>query len=141
MKIRLSDADRERIGGPEWLDCSLDLLPVREAEAIEDATGIEPLEAIKLMIPAREPHPTDPALIRYRYTPRGMRLRVWLGLHRAGVEVSFDELDFDYSQFAGWRTAQVEPEGKDDGSPSDEPSTPSKSAPSGRRTRSKTSPK
>lgn len=141
MKIRLSDEDRERLGAPEELDCSLASLPVREAEALEDATGIEPLDAIRLMSPKSEPHPTDPGLIRIRLTPKGARLLVWLGLHRAGVSVPFDELTFDYLDFAGWSVRASEPAGKAERSPESEPSTASKSARSGRRTSSKTSAK
>lgn len=134
MKLKLTDADRERLGAPEWLDVSIDVLPVREAEAIEDATGLAYADALDLFAPLQKR--VDETTLRIAYKPKGIRLLVWLGLHRAGIDVAFDELDFDYRQFAGWRL--VEEPGKDEGSPSDEPPTPSTS-PSTGRTRSKRS--
>lgn len=137
MKIRLGDADRERLGCPEWIDVGLDPLTVREAEAIEDATGLPHADAVDLMQPRRQ-QVSGETTLRISYQPKGIRLLVWLGLYRAGVKVGFDELDFDYRQFMGWHT--YEEPGKDEGSPSDEPNTPSTSRTSGRRTRRKTSP-
>lgn len=142
MKIRLSDEERDRYGCPEELDCSIDSFPVREAEALEEATGMEPFEALKAMMIVREPHPDDDTKIRWRYTPRGVRLLIWLGLWRAGITVPFDELDFDYARFSGWRVAdkeQVAEEGKDDSSREDGASTPSTSATSSPRTKPRTS--
>ncbi len=140
MKFRLSDADCERLGCPAELDVSVDVLPVREAEALEDATGIPYADAMDLFSPRLMR--VDEQTVRYSWKPKGVRLLVWLGLHRAGVAVPFDELEFDYSRFAGWDTytRPPEPEGKDEGSPPAEPNTPSTSRTSSPRTRSKKSP-
>lgn len=86
MKIKLTDADRARYGAPEWLDGNLERLLVSEAEAfqanVRDAQG----NAI--------------ALGKYAEWIRaagviGVKWRMWLGLHRAGVGVDWAEFDPD----------------------------------------------
>jgi hypothetical protein len=139
VKIRLPDADRERLGAPEELDCDITVFTVREAEAIEDATGLTAEQALVLMNPVREP--IDDDRIRIRIKPKGVRLRVWLGLYRADVAVAFDDLgDLDFWAFAGSHIVGAEPvrPGKENPSPVGEPATPSTSRTSGR-TRSKRS--
>lgn len=113
MKIRLADEDRERLGGPDELDCSIDPFTVRDAELIEDETGIEPYEALGLMLPDREE--LDETRVRLRWKPKGLRLRVWLGLRRAGVDVPFGELTFSYLPFLGSSIIEKPPSpGKDE---------------------------
>lgn len=112
MKIRLSDPDRERLGCPEWLDISYSL-DVREAEALEKAGGDYTL-----------------------YTaagPGATRTRIWVGLHRAGVTVPFDELHFDLLGL----TVEDVPVGKARSARGGS-GTRSKSPASARRTRSRT---
>jgi hypothetical protein len=139
VKFRLSDADRERLGCPDELDVSVDVLPVREAEALEEATGIPYADAMDLFVPRVVR--VDDKTLRYSWKPKGVRLLVWLGLYRADITVPFDELTFDYRRFGGWETyTQPEPVGKASGSPDVEPPTPSTSRTSSRRTRSKKSP-
>jgi hypothetical protein len=70
--IRLGDVDRERYGGPEWLEVP-DTLPMREAEALEEAGGAY-LDWFR------------------RHTARGFATVVWVGLHRAGVTLKWSEL-------------------------------------------------
>lgn len=136
MKIRLGDADRERLGCPEWLDVQWSSISVREAEALELGTGLDYADSLELMQPKIVK--LDEDTIRYSFKPKGMRLLVWLGLHRADVEASFADLDFDAAYvFGGWQTVRAP---KADGSPPDEPPTPSTSPTSSRRTRSKKSP-
>lgn len=135
MKAPLSTADQARFGAPEWLDVDIDTVTVRECEAIEEATGLTYEEAVALMLPEVEEH-EDRRTLRFR--PKGVRIRVWLGLRRAGIETPYDELDFDYGPWGGLRVFAREPEGKAVGSPPAEPNTQSKS-PSTGRTRSKRS--
>jgi len=137
VKFRLSDADRERLGCPDELDVSTDVLPVHEAEALEEATGLAYSDAMDLFVPRQVQ--VDERTVRYSWKPKGVRLLVWLGLHRAGITVPFDELTFDYRRFAGWETYVKPDEGKAEGSQPDEPPTPSTSPTSSRRTRSKKS--
>lgn len=122
MQVKLSDEDRERLGlGDEWLDVTIERLPVREAEAIEDATGLAAIDAVAEMAPKFVP--LSDGKFKARFTARGLRLRVWLGLHRAGKAVPFDDLDFDAGAFLGWTEVET-PEGKGEGSQSAEPATP-----------------
>lgn len=139
MKIRLSEAERERLSAPEVLDADIQVLPVREAIALEAASGMAWADAEKLMLPAVR---NDETGTWASYGPAGFKLRVWLGLHRAGVEVEFDALDdVDYSPYSGWFAVATEAPGKAEGSPNAEPNTPSTSRTSSRRTRSKPSTK
>jgi hypothetical protein len=82
MEVRLADADRERLGCEEWLDLSLDGLPVEIAEAIEEAGGV--WENI------------------YTKGAKGARVRVWIALHQAGITVPWAEFTFDLAR-AQWR--------------------------------------
>jgi hypothetical protein len=104
VRIRLSDEDRERLGGPEWLEVDLDHYPVELAETIEAAGG-----------EWREFRNDRPASIR---------MWVWVGLRNAGITVDLTSLTFD---LIGTRQ-EVTP-GKDssesdgDATPPDSPST------------------
>lgn len=75
MEIRLADADRERLGCPEWLTVDIESLSIEDAEALEAAGG--------------------DWTIYFNSGARSVRNRVWLGLHKAGVTVTFAELTFD----------------------------------------------
>jgi hypothetical protein len=138
VKIRLSEKDRERYGAPDALDCSLeDGLSVRDAIALEKATGRRSVELLAEMLPEVDDHPTDDDKVRFRFRPEGILTLVWLGLHRAGIDVPFADLDFDFTDFIAWRPS--ERPGKGPASNTSGPATPSKSRRSGRSTRSKTS--
>ena len=139
MKITLSDADRERLGAPETIDCDLRTYRVSEAIAVERATGMEYVDVLKAIEPTITDLPGEPPRRRYALTPQGMKIRVWVGLHRAGVEVDFATLDFEYQDLTAFVIKEIEEPGKAD-SPSGRAPTRSTSAGSGRRTRSKTSP-
>ena len=138
MKITLSDADRERLGAPEEIDCDMRTYRVSEAIAVERATGMEYVDVLKAVEPVVTDIAGDPPRRRFALTPLGMKIRVWLGLHRAGVEVDFAALDFEYQDLTAVVIREIEEPGKAD-SPSGKPRTRSTSAASGRHTRSKTS--
>lgn len=121
MKIKLSDEERERYGCPEWLDCDIKHLSVAEAEAIEDETGINAADAIDLMGAILAPDGKDGA--KARLQPKGIRLRVWLGLRRADINVPFAELKFEWRQFSGWHSLGGEDEGKAEASETSDAST------------------
>lgn len=76
MKLRLSDADRERLSAPEWIDLG-GSLSARDAAALEaagaDWTGWG------------------------RFNANGLLMALWLALHKAGNAPPFAELDFDVS--------------------------------------------
>lgn len=138
MQIRLSDADRERLGAPEFLDGDIKTLPVREAVALEEATGMSWADAEEAMRPRfRE----DDAGRWVSWGPTGFQLRIWLGLHRAGIEAEYADLgSIEISHLSGWHPVPKVDPGKGQGSAGDEPSTPSRSRTTGPRTRSKKSP-
>lgn len=75
MRIRLSDADRERIGGPEWLEVDMTRLTTSEALKLEEAG-----------IPYGEFHSKGLLAIL---------TRVYVGLLRAGVTPPAAAVDLD----------------------------------------------
>lgn len=79
MRFRLSAEDRERLGGPEWLDFD-ERLSTQEAEKLE-AAGADPYALGTL----RSSKPTVEAL----------RIVIWLCLTRIGVDVKFEDVHFD----------------------------------------------
>lgn len=110
MKIRLGEADRERLGAPEWLDVDLTHLSTEEAEALEAASGADYTVVAGSGV-------------------AGMRAKVWLGLHRAGLEAEWDKVRFD---LAALDVARPGGGGKARSGPGDA-TTPSTSATSSRR--------
>jgi len=103
MKIRLGDADRERLGCPEWMELDLTTMSVAEAEALEASGG-------------------DWTVI-HDSGAKAMKTRIWLALHRSGVTVPFSELTFDVIA-----AKAQDDSGKAEGSDNDELPTPPTSA-------------
>jgi hypothetical protein len=115
--IRLGDVDRERFGCPEWLDVP-ETLPVRDAEALEEAGG-KYLDWFR------------------RDTAKGFQSLVWLALHRAGITKKLDELaDLDLGAILIQGTETGKASGSGSGTT---PRTSASSTRPSRRTRSKTS--
>ena len=89
MRIRLSDADRERFGVPEFLPVTLGTITNREAVALQKLG-----------------YPTPPALARALEAGandgdidfQAVTALVWLSLCRVGVQVDFYDLEFDVWQ-------------------------------------------
>lgn len=139
-KLTLSSADRERLAAPEQLDVTMRPLSVEEAEAIEEATGLAFGEFMALVLPRIDPVPDKPHLQQWHYPPKGVKVLVWIGLRRAGIETEFATLTFDVSGFAGVQSApEPEPVGKAPRSRSGARAMKSTSPTSGRRTPSKRS--
>jgi len=111
MRIRLGDKDRADLNCPEWLALDLASLRLSEAEIIQQATGVPGHEVVEVLLgdpvydEAGKPMVEDGYPMR-RPSPRTWRARVWLALHRAGIEVDLAGLDFDL--FAV--TAEPDPE-------------------------------
>lgn len=146
MKFSLTPADRERLGAPDVLDCDLMPFPVHEAEAVEEATGLDLGKILELSYARIEPVEGSPGVARYHFAPKGMRILIWLGLRRADVHVDFATLTFDVSPFAGFTLLTPEedeaPQGKAPRSRSGgrtSKSTPRTSSPRTRSTTSKAS--
>jgi hypothetical protein len=77
LQLRMCDADRERYGGPEWLDYDaavLDDTPCDELEDIEAQTGVVLFRAVQ------EPE-----------AAAALRLWLWLALARAGVDIAWPD--------------------------------------------------
>lgn len=77
LQLRMSDADRDRYGGPEWLDYDaavLDDTPCDELAKIEAQTGVVLYEAVQ------EPN-----------AAAALRVWLWLALSRAGVDVAWPD--------------------------------------------------
>jgi hypothetical protein len=83
-RLRLSDADRERLGCPEFLVNPLDTVTVREAIELQKLGYPTPL-LFASALAARDEGPDFAARAAL----------VWLALRRAGVESDPATLDFD----------------------------------------------
>lgn len=95
----LSNADRERLGAPEELIIDFDTLTQVEAEILDDhGVDADHLNSYLANRPAVGPDGKpllDADGEQYLSLPiKGMRIAVWLGLRRAGIELPFDGFDF-----------------------------------------------
>jgi len=88
-RLRLSDADRERLGCPEFLANPLDTVTVREAMELQKLGYTTPQMLAKALT-AREEGPDYAAWTAF----------VWLALRRGGVECDAATLDFDIVSMA-----------------------------------------
>lgn len=77
-RLSMCEQDRDKYGGPEWLGLNLekfvDDTPAGELEQIEDLTNVVVMWAVE-----------NPA------AARSVRLWLWLGLRKAGVEIPWAE--------------------------------------------------
>jgi hypothetical protein len=107
MELRLSDADRARYGGDEWLTWDGgERLSVSEAELLQEQVGVS-------WAVYRGPWLND-------RSPTAVKWAFWLSLRRTGVDVPWAEFDPDLLAISSRKP--VEPEGKD---PSSTPPSPS----------------
>jgi hypothetical protein len=83
-RLRLADADRERLGCPEFLTNPLDTVTVREAIELQKLGYKTPTLLAKALV-ASDEGPDYSAWTAF----------VWLALRRAGVECDPATLDFD----------------------------------------------
>jgi hypothetical protein len=101
LRLRLTDADRARYGGDEWLDWDPDHLAYSEAVLLQELVGVTPAEYVRSWLGGGTADATKWAL--------------WLSLRRAGVEVDWDSFDPD---IIGTRVERAgESEGKDPSTP------------------------
>ena len=86
-RLKLSDADRERLGCPEFLPLPLDSVTVREAIELQ-ALGYPTPAALARGLRVGEDGPDY----------RAWAATVWLALRRSGVDCDAKTLDFDVVQ-------------------------------------------
>lgn len=136
MRIRLADADRERLGCPEWVEYDPNKLGLREAAALKRETGYTPemlsrrLQGTAQFDTATGEPLTEPVLDEHQQPvigedgqPKTKLLLepdyeawaavVWLALRRAGTLIAFADFDieigFDVEDSAGDGDAGKEP--------------------------------
>lgn len=82
IRIRLGAEDREALGAPEVLDIDPRLLRLKEIRAIQREAGF----TVEQLAAALKNKELD-----------AIAAMVWIGLRRAGVEVTFEDLDFSFA--------------------------------------------
>lgn len=97
IRFKLSPEDRERLGAPEVIAFDETRLMLSEARAVQKASGY---------------HPDDWFDGLKKGAPDAVAAVVWLALRRAGVEITYDDVDFDLGALV---YEEPEPEGKDQG--------------------------
>lgn len=140
IHLRLSDADRERLGCPEWLDIDPYSVTAREAAALQrgfDLAGerviyAHPGEWRAALLgevvvdergaPVMQPVESDdgPKIVETRRANFGaFMVLVWLALRRVDIAVPFSELDFNVDQLAyrGDPAEEPEPDADPEASP------------------------
>lgn len=84
IRFRLSEEDRARLGAPEVIEFEDRRLMLSEARKLQAASGY---------------HPADFLDALRKSDPNAIAALVWLALHRSGVEVEYDAIDFDLGGF------------------------------------------
>lgn len=75
MRFRLSEEDRQTLGGPEWIEYDLLHLPVEDAELIEAAGGDWTAWGTQKIA--------------------GIRAAIWLALQKVGITLPYADVRFD----------------------------------------------
>lgn len=136
MRLRMADEDRERYGGPEELDFAevpawLDSLGYDDLVAVEDQIVV----ALKGLLPSSEPPVTlmwvlERILWQKRESTyvRMIRVRAWLALRAAGVDIALPDFQPGHMAF-GLRVVTpaddaVPPASASDSSPTSSPESP-----------------
>jgi hypothetical protein len=96
IHLRLSDVDRERLGGPEWLDLDHYSVTAREAAILQRGFDLDGEH-----VAFEHPGEWRKALSPDGDSPWAATLvLVWLALRRAGVQVALADLDFNLDSLA-----------------------------------------
>lgn len=109
LRYRLSDADRERLGCPEWIEFDSSKITVRQLAEVERVTGLRPA-AFHQGLTEEQP------------SAEHLWVRLWLALRQAGIEVALADFDFTIgscrAEFTGSDASEAP------GSTGKDPSTP-----------------
>jgi hypothetical protein len=132
MRIRLSDADRERFGCEEWLPVDLPSMTNREAAAIQQAYGFNDNAEIADAFNAQYQRDEDGNFVQFKPDYRALDAVVWLALRQVGAltgrarsELAAELDGLEYEVIRVRIGGDGEPEGKDESSTPDRTSPPS----------------
>lgn len=121
IRLRLSDADRERFDCPEWMDLDPHTVSMHEAIALQAGATVEGV-TIAFDLPSDwRASLTSDATPRARLA--GMFVLVWLALRRSGTQLPLSDVDFDADALVWDITLDAEEnpapdaEGKDESGP------------------------
>jgi hypothetical protein len=92
-KLRLSDADRERLGAPEFLPFEAGSLTNREAIELRKL-GFKTPRLFWTALKAREVK-EDGEVVDLELDYLAWTMLVWLALRRVGIQTDVDTLEFD----------------------------------------------
>jgi hypothetical protein len=98
-RLKLADADRERLGGPEFLTNPLDSVTVREAIELQKLGYTTPTMLARALVP-RKSVGDDGAEVDEGPDYLAWTAFVWLALRRGGVQCDPATLDFDIVSLA-----------------------------------------
>lgn len=87
ITIRLGAADREALGAPEAMTVNPQRFRLAEVRALKRETG----HTVESLSQAMQNGDADSKV-------EATAAMVWLALRRAGVEVAYDDLDFDLAE-------------------------------------------
>lgn len=122
IKLRLPEADRTRLGLPEWIEYDPATLMFTEAEQLQDTFGIDPWDLAKVLqgVPVLGPDGSpvmDGDQPKTRQNLRAWRFVVWVAAKRAGCDIPLSDFDINV---LGLVTSAT-----NDGEPADDPKDPS----------------
>lgn len=112
IKLRVPEADRERLGLPEWVEYDPEYLLLTEAQVLQDELDIDPWNLIgemqgrPVLDGAGNPVEVD-GKPKLRRNWQAWRFALWVAAKRSGCQVAY--ADFDVNVI-GLRTGSPEPE-------------------------------
>lgn len=125
IKLRVPDADRERLGLPEWIEYDPATLMLTDAEVLQTECGIEPWDLAEELTgrPVLDPVTNEPVMVdgkpKLRRNWKVWKFAVWVAAKNSGCTVALKDFDINV---IGLRTGRPEPEAAE-GDPKDQ-STP-----------------
>jgi hypothetical protein len=115
LRYGLSDADRERLGCPEWIEFDSAKITIRQLAEVERVTGMRPASFHQ-------------GLTEEQPSAEHLWVRMWLALRQAGVEIPLADFDFAVGSCRAEFVGEDAP-----GAPGKDPSTPPTRTPRSKR--------
>jgi hypothetical protein len=132
MRIRLSDADREKFGCDEWLDYDLAAVTNREMATLQQAFGYDDTMQLLEAFNAQWARDDEDNVTRAAMNYDAWDSLVWIALRQSGAltartrtEMATELAGLEYQVIRLRVAADAEPEGKDESSTPDKTSPPS----------------